>query len=74
VTAVHREGLLEGTDLRLMEEAVDASRAPIYASGGVRGRADLDALAERGVAGAIIGMALYTGALDARLTAEDYGE
>ena len=34
---------------------------------------DLRNLAERGVAGAVVGMALYTGALDARLVAEEFG-
>jgi phosphoribosylformimino-5-aminoimidazole carboxamide ribotide isomerase len=34
---------------------------------------DLRNLEERGVAGAVVGMALYTGALDARLVAEEFG-
>ena len=33
---------------------------------------DLRALADRGVAGAVIGMALYTGALDPRAVAEEF--
>jgi phosphoribosylformimino-5-aminoimidazole carboxamide ribotide isomerase len=36
--------------------------------------ADLRALEDRGISGAIIGMALYTGALDARVVAEEFGE
>lgn len=73
VTAVHREGLMEGVDIHLMEDVVAASRVPVFASGGVGSRRDLDDLADAGVAGVVIGMALYTGALDARLVAEEYG-
>lgn len=74
VTAVHREGRMQGTDLFLMEDVVEAASFPIYASGGVASLADLRALAERGVTGAIIGMALYTGALDPWQVAEEFAE
>jgi phosphoribosylformimino-5-aminoimidazole carboxamide ribotide isomerase len=42
----------------------------VLASGGIAGADDLAALARTGVAGAIVGMALYTGALDAAAIAE----
>jgi phosphoribosylformimino-5-aminoimidazole carboxamide ribotide isomerase len=74
VTAVHKEGRLGGTDLPLMEDVVEASATPVYASGGVTTINDLRALAERGVVGVVIGMALYTGALDPRLVAEEFSE
>jgi phosphoribosylformimino-5-aminoimidazole carboxamide ribotide isomerase len=74
VTAVHKEGLMQGCDVHLMEDVVQASANPVLASGGIRGRADLDELSDAGVAGAIIGMALYTGALDPRMVAEEYGD
>jgi phosphoribosylformimino-5-aminoimidazole carboxamide ribotide isomerase len=73
VTAVHREGQLRGTDLPLMEDVVEASAVPVYASGGVSSIADLRALEHRGVAGAVIGMALYTGALDPVVVAGEFG-
>jgi phosphoribosylformimino-5-aminoimidazole carboxamide ribotide isomerase len=73
VTAVQLEGRMEGTDLPLMEELAGQSAAPLLASGGVASVDDLRALAHRGVAGAVLGMALYTGALDARHTAEEFG-
>jgi phosphoribosylformimino-5-aminoimidazole carboxamide ribonucleotide (ProFAR) isomerase len=38
----------------------------------VGGVVDLHALAERGAAGVIIGMALYTGALDPRVVATEF--
>jgi len=74
VTAVHREGRMEGTDLFLMEDVVDAASFPVYASGGIRSIADLRALADRGVAAAVIGMALYTGAIDPWQAAEEFAE
>ena len=74
VTAVHKEGRMEGTDLPLMEDVADASAWPVFASGGVSSSDDIRALEHRGVAGAVIGMALYTGAIDARRTAEEFGE
>ena len=72
VTAVHREGQMQGTDLPLVEDVVEAATVPVYASGGVGSMQDLRALEERGVAGVIVGMALYTGALDARTVAEEF--
>jgi phosphoribosylformimino-5-aminoimidazole carboxamide ribotide isomerase len=74
VTAVHKEGRLGGTDLPLMEDVAEASVSPVYASGGITTMNDLRALADRGVAGTVIGMALYTGALDPRLVAEEFAE
>lgn len=74
VTAVHLEGQMRGTDLALMEDVAEASRFPVIASGGVSSMADLRALEHRGIAGAVIGMALYTGALDARAVAQEFAE
>lgn len=72
VTAVHKEGRMEGPDLDLIEDVIRGARHPVIASGGIRNAADLRALAERGVAAAVIGMALYVGALDARAVAEEF--
>lgn len=74
VTAVHREGLMEGTDLTLMEDVAEACSWPLLASGGVTSLEDMRALEHRGVAGAVIGMALYTGAIDARRLAEEFAQ
>jgi phosphoribosylformimino-5-aminoimidazole carboxamide ribotide isomerase len=73
VTAVHLEGKMEGTDLPLMEDVAEASAWPVFASGGVTTLDDMRALEHRGLAGAVLGMALYTGALDARRLAEEFG-
>ena len=72
VTAVHREGQLAGTDLFLMEDVADLSVHPVIAAGGISSMNDLRELADRGIAAAVIGMALYTGALDARVVAEEF--
>jgi phosphoribosylformimino-5-aminoimidazole carboxamide ribotide isomerase len=72
VTAVHREGQLAGTDLFLMEDVAELSVHPVIASGGISSLSDLRELEDRGIAGAVIGMALYTGALDARSVAEEF--
>ena len=74
VTAVHREGQMQGTDLPLMEDVAEASHVPVYASGGVATMQDLRALEHRGLAGVVIGMALYTGALDPVVVAGEFGE
>lgn len=72
VTAVHKEGQMEGVDLPLMEEVARASRHPLFASGGVTTVADLRALGRVGAFGAVIGMALYTGKLEATEVAREF--
>lgn len=74
VTAVHREGRMVGPDLALMDDLTEASDLSIIASGGIASRDDLQALAHRGVSAAVIGMALYTGALDPYAIAEEFSE
>lgn len=74
VTAVHMEGQMRGTDLFLMEDVAEQSDWPVIASGGIATMNDLRALADRGIAGAVIGMALYTGALDPRAVAGEFAE
>lgn len=73
VTAVHREGKMEGTDLPLMEEVADESPWPVIASGGIATMQDLRNLEDRGISAAVLGMALYTEALDPRVVAEEFG-
>ncbi len=73
VTAVHLEGKMQGTDLPLMEDVAEACAWPVFASGGVTSLEDMRALEHRGLAGAVLGMALYTGAIDSRRLAEEFG-
>lgn len=72
VTAVHKEGQMSGVDLPLVQEVVRSTRHRVYASGGVTTLEDLRALADAGVHGAVIGMALYTGKLDAAAVAREF--
>ena len=72
VTAVHKEGKMQGTDLPLIDEAVRLSAWPVIASGGIGSMQDLRNLEDRDVAAVVLGMALYTGAIDARVVAEEF--
>ncbi len=74
VTAVHREEAMRGTDLPLMEDVAEIAEFPVFASGGLGSLGDLRALADRGVAAAVIGMALYSGAMDPWAVAEEFSE
>ncbi len=61
-------------DLPLMEDVAEAATVPVFASGGVASVQDIRALAHRGVAGVIVGMALYTGVLDARAVLNEFDQ
>ena len=67
VTDVGREGQMIGIDVAKFEALVTATPHPVIAAGGIRDVADLRALDAAGVAGAVLGMALYTGAIDASI-------
>jgi phosphoribosylformimino-5-aminoimidazole carboxamide ribotide isomerase len=65
-TQVQRDGMLRGPDLEGLSAVASATPVPVIASGGVSSVRDIQALkslAPRGVAGAIIGKALYEGRL-----------
>lgn len=72
VTDVSREGRMLGADVERFRRLADAATHPLLASGGIAGAGDLKALATTGVAGVVLGMALYTGALDPATTAGEY--
>lgn len=72
VTAVHREGQEAGTDLPLFGDVLAMANAPVFASGGIHSRDELHALAAMGCAGAVLGMSLYTGRLDASVLAQEF--
>jgi phosphoribosylformimino-5-aminoimidazole carboxamide ribotide isomerase len=61
VTAIERDGFLEGPDLDLLERAVRLGAGDIIASGGITSITDLEAVRKLGCRGAIIGRALYEG-------------
>jgi phosphoribosylformimino-5-aminoimidazole carboxamide ribotide isomerase len=68
VTAIARDGLLEGPDLGLLRTLVRSTPAGIVASGGIGSNADLLATRTVGCRGAIVGRALYEGSIDLRVT------
>lgn len=72
-TDVGREGRMQGIDPAMTASVVAASPHPVFISGGVTTMDDLTALADVGTAGAVLGMALYTGTLDAEAVAARWG-
>jgi phosphoribosylformimino-5-aminoimidazole carboxamide ribotide isomerase len=69
VTEIERDGTLDGPDLSGLASVLEAVPVPVIASGGVGRVDDVSALASleaggRRLAGAIIGRALYEGAVD----------
>lgn len=63
VTDVGREGRQEGVDIDRFRALTRAAGHPLLAAGGVTTPADMAALAAAGVAGLVLGMALYSGRL-----------
>lgn len=63
-TDIGRDGTLAGVNVDATRSLAAAVGVPVIASGGVRDLADVRRLARAGLAGAIIGRALYTGAVD----------
>ena len=72
VTAIDFEGRMRGSDVALMRELAMLSRLPLQASGGVGTLRDLRNLAAAGVSATIVGMALYTGALETSALIEEF--
>jgi phosphoribosylformimino-5-aminoimidazole carboxamide ribotide isomerase len=64
VTAIDRDGRLEGPDLALLGRLVALQRGDVIASGGIGSIDDLRAVRDLGCSGAIVGRALYEGSVD----------
>lgn len=64
VTAVERDGTLDGPDVDLLRQLVGLGVGGVIASGGIRSVDDLVAVRDAGCVGAIVGRALYEGRLD----------
>jgi len=62
-THVDTEGLMTGIDFAAVERVRQVTDRPIAAAGGITTREEIDRLAAIGV-DAVVGMAIYTGALD----------
>lgn len=62
-TDIAKDGMMEGPNVEAMAEMAAAIAVPVIASGGVTTTDDIRRLARTGVAGCIIGRALYEGSL-----------
>jgi phosphoribosylformimino-5-aminoimidazole carboxamide ribotide isomerase len=60
-TAIDRDGTLAGPDLALLRHVVERSGLKVVAAGGISSESDLDAVAETGCEGAVVGRALLEG-------------
>jgi phosphoribosylformimino-5-aminoimidazole carboxamide ribotide isomerase len=74
VTSITRDGTLSGPDLDTLKEACQHSSVAIIAAGGIGGLNDLRALKRVGVAGAVIGKALYESRFTLKEALETIGE
>ncbi len=64
-TDISRDGMLSGPNVEAIRTMVEAVRVPVIASGGVSSIDDIMRLKEiRGLWGAIVGKAIYTGRVD----------
>ena len=63
-TDISRDGALLGPNLEHIERLAAIPGLAVIASGGIRGVDDLERLEAAGAEAAIVGQALYTGALD----------
>jgi len=63
-TDINRDGMMAGPNLERTKTLVEAVNVPVIASGGVSGLDDIKKLAASGVAGVIVGRALYEGTLN----------
>jgi phosphoribosylformimino-5-aminoimidazole carboxamide ribotide isomerase len=74
-TDIARDGMGTGPNLDATVTLAEGLTIPVIASGGVGSDADVDRaaeLADRGIAGIIVGRAIYTGAVDLARLAEKY--
>lgn len=65
-TDIARDGMMQGANVSAMAEMAAAVPLPVIASGGVTTLDDIERLQEGGLAGCIIGRALYEGQLNLR--------
>ena len=73
IASTHLDARHTGADLTLLEDVAEACEFPVLSVGGVSTMDDLRALEHRGVAGAVLGSAIYSGALDPRSVAQEFG-
>ena len=62
-TAIERDGSMTGPDLALLARVRDVFGSAVVAAGGIRSESDLQAIADLGLEGAVVGRALIEGAV-----------
>ena len=72
-TDINRDGTMTEPNFEAVTEAVNHVSVPIIAAGGIANVRHLERLAELGVEGAIVGKALYTGAISLAEALETLG-
>lgn len=72
ITDVGREGRMVGVDVALFERLAASSTHPVIAAGGIRNLEDLRVLKTAGIAGAVLGMSIYTGGIDSEVAAAEF--
>jgi phosphoribosylformimino-5-aminoimidazole carboxamide ribotide isomerase len=63
-TNVEVEGLEQGIRSEPVKELLGTTRLPVVVAGGIAGLGDVEALRDLGVAGVVLGSALYSGKID----------
>ncbi|MEP6491605.1 MAG: HisA/HisF-related TIM barrel protein [bacterium] len=74
VATANSDGNHESADLALIEDIAEACGFPVVTVGAAQTMNDLRALEHRGIAGVVLGSALYSGILDPRAVAQEFGE
>ncbi len=72
-TDVGREGRMAGVDMDGARNLVGDTRHPLWLSGGISTLEELRTLRDAGAAGAVLGMAIYTGVLPPDDVAKEFG-
>jgi phosphoribosylformimino-5-aminoimidazole carboxamide ribotide isomerase len=74
ITTIRRDRGMRAQDLSFIEDIAEAAEFAVFAAGDFQSVNDLRALADRGIAAAIIGLPLYTGAMNPRAIADEFAE
>ncbi len=71
-TNVEVEGRLQGINPAPIKGLIEATSKPIIVSGGITSRTDLERLRFMGVDSVVVGMAIYTGAINFKRVVRDF--
>ena len=71
-TDISRDGTLSGTNLEAYRQLVGLKDVNVIASGGITYMSELEKLKEMGVSGAVLGKAVYDGAIDLSAAVKEF--